>query len=1181
MIWKKLVPVILVVVLLALFAPVPVSAAGNVYYVAKNGSNSNPGTEAQPWLTIQKAASTLVAGDTVYVKAGTYYEQVIPARSGSAGSPITYKNYGTDKVIIDGSGLSISNDSQGVFQIAGTPSGASTALNYITVDGFTICNTYSSGVVIYGETHYITLKNLTIYNARWCGILVTYNYRYSTGKCTDIVIDGCEIYNTNSGNGDESISLVGMSNFEVKNCKVHDVPTIAIDMKVGTTNGSVHGCEVYNAGSGIYIDSSEGVADSVSIYNNLCHDIQNSGIEIGAERSPSAPITNLRIYNNIIYSDATGIALESYNGGPSNCSFSIVNNTIYQMYGHGSRNIVLKNPYTKYSSGVIRNNILVGLYSDQTLLEYADYNDSTKTDPAGHVIIDNNLFYDAAGYSNVIKYGTNSIKANPLLVSPTSNFSIASGSPAIDAGSSSNAPSFDYASASRPQGSGYDIGAYEYQSGGSTNQAPVLAAIGNKTVNAGQTLTFQISATDPNGNSLTYSASNLPSGSSFNNSTRTFTWTPTSSQAGAYSNVRFNVSDGSLTDYENITITVNSVNQAPVLAAIGSKTIDAGETLTFSISATDPDGNSLTYSASNLPSGSAFNASTRTFTWTPDSSQAGTYSNVRFTVSDGSLTDYENITITVSSVDVNQAPVLSSIGSKTVTTGQSLTFTISASDPDGDSLTYSASSLPGGASFSISTRRFSWTPDESQSGTYNNVRFIVSDGNLTDYENITITVTTAYVNEAPVLAPIGNKSVTAGQTLTFTISATDPNDDQMSCGVDNLPSGASLNYNTGTFTWTPGESQVGTYPNVRFYVSDGNLTDSESITITVNAVVEVPEEPVKPSTPGSSGGSGGGGGVSSITSDPSKINLNLSGFVAGSSLLTDMSGSVVTAAKLSTQDGKVIINVPQGTMLYDSKGQALKSFYVLTKDSMPDLPPNTDLISNYIFGPEGAQIVPGLTLTIKYNPTYLARGVTENNLYISYWDGCAWNKLESRVDILSRTISANITHFSQYAVLADIIQPAEFSVSNLMAIPVQNGADNSVDIKAKVSNIGGRTGFYELVLKLNGIERDNQEITLAKGQTEIVEFRVRDIPGEYTYEINGKTGRFEILEAEPTVSPEATIAPEVPQTLVIVSSAPLKPVHKSTSATTIWWIVIIVLGVAEALGIVLFIRRRRASERWW
>ena len=79
----------------------------------------------------------------------------------------------------------------------------------------------------------------------------------------------------------------------------------------------------------------------------------------------------------------------------------------------------------------------------------------------------------------------------------------------------------------------------------------------------------------------------------------------------------FSVSDGSLNDAETVAISVGNVNSPPVLTAIGSKTINEGTNLSFTLSATDPDGDSLTYSATGLPSGAIFNAATRTFTWTP------------------------------------------------------------------------------------------------------------------------------------------------------------------------------------------------------------------------------------------------------------------------------------------------------------------------------------------------------------------------------------------------------------------------------------------------------------------------------------------------------------------------------------------------------------------------------------
>jgi hypothetical protein len=99
-----------------------------------------------------------------------------------------------------------------------------------------------------------------------------------------------------------------------------------------------------------------------------------------------------------------------------------------------------------------------------------------------------------------------------------------------------------------------------------------------------------------------------------------------------------------------------TINRPPVLSSIGNKTVDEGATLTFTVTASDPDGNPLTYSISNLPSGASFSPSTRTFTWTPDYDQAGTYQDVHFSVSDGSLNDSEDITITVNNAfnaDVN------------------------------------------------------------------------------------------------------------------------------------------------------------------------------------------------------------------------------------------------------------------------------------------------------------------------------------------------------------------------------------------------------------------------------------------------------------------------------------------------------------------------------------------------
>ncbi|MFY0607671.1 MAG: right-handed parallel beta-helix repeat-containing protein [Cyclobacteriaceae bacterium] len=85
-------------IIIALFCSL--SALATDYYVAKDGSDSNIGTEQNPFLTIGKAASIMVAGDICYIKEGTYRETLSPANSGSAGAYIAFKAYAQDEVVI-------------------------------------------------------------------------------------------------------------------------------------------------------------------------------------------------------------------------------------------------------------------------------------------------------------------------------------------------------------------------------------------------------------------------------------------------------------------------------------------------------------------------------------------------------------------------------------------------------------------------------------------------------------------------------------------------------------------------------------------------------------------------------------------------------------------------------------------------------------------------------------------------------------------------------------------------------------------------------------------------------------------------------------------------------------------------------------------------------------------------
>lgn len=264
-------------------------------------------------------------------------------------------------------------------------------------------------------------------------------------------------------------------------------------------------------------------------------------------------------------------------------------------------------------------------------------------------------------------------------------------------------------------------------------------------------------------------------------------------------------------------------NRAPVLVRIGTRTITVGQTLSLAIAATDLDEDPLTFTASGVPGNATFTE--QTFSWTPSSDEIGSY-QVTFTASDGTAQDSETVMIIVQRP--NTAPILAAIGGQSVSENEPLTFSINATDADGDAISYSLTNAPSGAH--LTGQAFSWTPSYSQAGSYD-VTFVASDGR--DQDSQTVTISVANVNRPPVFAALGDRSVDATDMLSFTVSATDPDGDNLAYSAGGLPSSANL---TGqTFSWTPGYGEAGSY-EITFTVSDGELTDSETMTLLVAAL---------------------------------------------------------------------------------------------------------------------------------------------------------------------------------------------------------------------------------------------------------------------------------------------------------------------------------------------------------
>ena len=383
------------------------------------------------------------------------------------------------------------------------------------------------------------------------------------------------------------------------------------------------------------------------------------------------------------------------------------------------------------------------------------------------------------------------------------------------------------------------------------NVAPVLAAIGNKSVSEGSLLTFTATATDFDqpAQALTFSLdAGAPSGTAITTA-GVFTWTPTEAQGPFTNSVTIRVADNgspALSDFETIQIIVNEVNVAPVLAVIGNKTVAENILLTFTATATDADQptNTLTFSLdAGAPSGASITTG-GVFTWTPTPAQGPSTNSVIIRVTDNgspALNDFEAIQIIVT--EPNAAPVLAAIGNKAVNEGTLLTFTATATDANtpAQTLTYSLDAgAPSGAAITTAGV-FTWTPTEAQGPFTNSVTIRVTDNGtpaLNDSETFNIVV--SEVNTAPVLASIGNKSASATNLLTFTATATDADlpAQTLTFTLDaGAPAGASITAG-GIFTWTPTPAQAGASYPVTIRVTDNRtpaLDDAETIMITVAA----------------------------------------------------------------------------------------------------------------------------------------------------------------------------------------------------------------------------------------------------------------------------------------------------------------------------------------------------------
>lgn len=394
-----------------------------IFYVAPTGNDAYAGTIDAPWQTISKAASTLTAGQTAYVRTGTYNEAVSIKNSGTKGNIITLMAYPGETPIIDGQGSAktlININSQ----------------SFVKVFGFRLQNAYMG---ISGGKSNIFIENNYVYNFTNPGISLSF--------CSNSVVKGNVAEKCCSTSWGECITFnnceyIDVVNNEVKNGVANPYGGEGLDVK-SSKHMRVFGNKIHDLQKlGLYLDSYDGLNYDLEVFNNLVYNC-TSGIVISSEERNA--VEKIWLYNNIVYNTGyCGIAVVNW---PTHADGSLypINDIIIENNTVSTSNPILIDAKNG-TNFQIRNNVVY------------NYNFINFVNKPVSYTLENNL----SNSGTLSTFGTNSIFADPKFINATVfDYQLSSSSPAIDKGKANNV-AFDYDYNARPIGNSIDMGAYEY-----------------------------------------------------------------------------------------------------------------------------------------------------------------------------------------------------------------------------------------------------------------------------------------------------------------------------------------------------------------------------------------------------------------------------------------------------------------------------------------------------------------------------------------------------------------------------------------------------------------------------------------------------------------------------------------------------------------------------------------------
>ena len=238
----------------------------------------------------------------------------------------------------------------------------------------------------------------------------------------------------------------------------------------------------------------------------------------------------------------------------------------------------------------------------------------------------------------------------------------------------------------------------------------------------------------------------------------------------------------------------------------------------------------------------------------------------------------------------------------------------------------------------------------------------------------------------------------------------------------------------------------------------------------------------------------------------------------------------------------------------------------------PDPPEESHRIGlAYDLGPDGATFDPPAELTFTYDPDDIPADVDEEDLVVALWDEEAgeWVDLECTVDPETNTITAKVSHFTAFSVIA-YTHPAAFEATYLLVFPTKVDTGETVKARVRVTNTGDLAGSYKVTFEVGKEVVATKQVTLDGGASQQVEFTTsKDVAGTYTVSVNGLSGDFTVK-----VPPAPAPAPVAPAPAP-AAPAPVTPAPAPPAAPVVPWAIIggIVVGVVVLILLIYFL--------WW